>query len=87
MYLALDRPTSAAATDGGLRLAETPHPMRVVGAMLDARAVHPRRTAGDHLAAVARAGGVARSRVAPTLERVGLGAVGDRAAGDFSQGM
>lgn len=41
MFLGLDRPTSGAATVGGLRLAETPHPMRVVGAMLDARAVHP----------------------------------------------
>lgn len=87
MFLGLDRPTSGAATVGGLRLAETPHPMRVVGAMLDARAVHPRRTAGDHLAAVARAGGVARNRVAPTLELVGLGAAGNRRAGDFSLGM
>lgn len=87
MFLGLDKPTSGAATVGGLRLAETPHPMRVVGAMLDARAVHPRRTAADHLAAVARAGGVARSRVAPTLELVGLGDVGNRRAGDFSLGM
>jgi ABC-2 type transport system ATP-binding protein len=87
MFLGLDKPTSGAATVGGLRLAETPHPMRVVGAMLDARAVHPRRTAADHLAAVARAGGVARSRVAPILELVGLGDVGSRRAGDFSLGM
>ncbi|AEI12234.1 ABC transporter ATP-binding protein [Cellulomonas gilvus] len=87
MFLGLDRPTSGAATVGGLRLAETPHPVRVVGAMLDARAVHPRRTAADHLAAVARAGGVARSRVAEPLELVGLGDVGGRRAGDFSLGM
>ncbi|MCR6689995.1 ATP-binding cassette domain-containing protein [Cellulomonas sp.] len=87
MFLGLDRPTSGAATVGGLRLAETPHPMRVVGAMLDARAVHPRRTAADHLAAVARAGGVARSRVAETLELVGLGDAGGRRAGEFSLGM
>lgn len=87
MFLGLDRPTCGAATVGGLRLAETPHPMRVVGAMLDARAVHPRRTAADHLTAVARAGGVARSRVAETLELVGLGDVGGRRAGDFSLGM
>lgn len=87
MFLGLDRPTSGAATVGGLRLTETPHPMRVVGAMLDARAVHPRRTAGDHLAAVARAGGVPRDRVAATLDLVGLGDAADRPAGEFSLGM
>jgi ABC-2 type transport system ATP-binding protein len=87
MFLGLDRPTSGAATVGGLRLAETPNPMRVVGAMLDARAVHPRRTAGDHLAAVARAGGVPRDRVAATLDLVGLDDAADRPAGEFSLGM
>src|SRR5690606_4731994 len=83
----LDKPTSGAATVNGHRLAELPQPMHVVGAMLDARAVHPRRTAADHLAAVARAGGVPRSRVAETLELVGLADDGNRPAGDFSLGM
>lgn len=87
MFLGLDRPTGGAATVGGLPLAETPHPMRVVGAMLDARAVHPRRTARDHLAAVARAGRVRRDRVDEVLELVGLGAAARRRAGDFSLGM
>lgn len=87
MFLGLDRPTSGAATVGGLRLAETPHPMRVVGAMLDARAVHPRRTAAHHLAAVASAGGVPRSRVTEMLELVGLATAAHRPAGDFSLGM
>jgi ABC-2 type transport system ATP-binding protein len=61
--------------------------MHVVGAMLDARAVHPRRTASDHLAAVARAGGVPQTRVAETLDLVGLAADGRRPAGNFSLGM
>lgn len=87
MFLGLDKPTSGAATVDGHRLAELPLPMRVVGAMLDARAVHPRRTATDHLAAVARAGGVPRSRVAETLELVGLAEDGGRPAGDYSLGM
>lgn len=87
MFLGLDKPTSGAATVGGRRLAELPQPMHVVGAMLDARAVHPRRTATDHLAAVARAGGIARSRVAETLELVGLADDGRRPAGEFSLGM
>ncbi len=87
MFLGLDKPTSGAATVDGQRLAELPQPMHVVGAMLDARAVHPRRTAVDHLAAVARAGDVPRSRVAETLELVGLAGDGHRPAGDFSLGM
>ncbi|MBB2913119.1 ABC-2 type transport system ATP-binding protein [Streptosporangium becharense] len=87
MFLGLDKPTSGAASVDGHRLAELPHPMRVIGAMLDARAVHPRRTAADHLAAVARAGGVPRSRVAETLDLVGLAEDGGRPAGDFSLGM
>ncbi len=87
MFLGLDRPTSGAATVGGLRLAETPHPARVVGAMLDARALHPRRTAHDHLAAVAAAAGVPRSRVAASLARVGLADAARRPAGEFSLGM
>lgn len=87
MFLGLDKPTSGAATVDGRRLEELRHPMRVIGAMLDARAVHPRRTAADHLRAVARAGGMPRSRVSEMLELVGLDAVADRAAGDFSLGM
>lgn len=87
MFLGLDRPTSGAATVDGQRLAELPQPMHVVGAMLDARAVHPRRTAADHLATVARVGDVPRSRVAETLELVGLADDGHRPAGDFSLGM
>lgn len=87
MFLGLDKPTSGAATVDGRRLAELPQPMRVIGAMLDARAVHPRRTAIDHLASVARAGGLPRHRVAEVLELVGLAEVGARPAGDFSLGM
>lgn len=87
MFLGLDAPTDGAATIGGRRLAELRHPLRVVGAMLDARAVHPRRTAQDHLAAVARAGGVPRSRVAEMLDLVGLSGEGGRPAGDYSLGM
>jgi ABC-2 type transport system ATP-binding protein len=87
MILGLDRPTSGVATIGGHRIAELPHPMRTVGALLDARAVHPHRTAADHLLAIARAGGLPHGRVAASLERVGLTAAARRPAGDFSLGM
>ncbi|WP_344230683.1 ABC transporter ATP-binding protein [Microbacterium binotii] len=87
MFLGLDRPSSGAATIGGLRAAELPHPARAVGAMLDARSVHPRRSAGEHLWATARAAGIRRSRVDETLEMVGLADAGGRPAGEFSLGM
>lgn len=87
MILGLDRPTSGVATINGHRLVELPHPMRVVGALLDARAIHPRRTAVDHLTAIARAGGVPRTRVAEMLGLVGLADDAGRPAGDFSLGM
>lgn len=87
MFLGLDRPSSGAATIGGLRAAELPNPARVVGAMLDARSVHPRRSAGDHLWATARAAGIGRSRVDEMLETVGLADAGGRPAGAFSLGM
>ncbi|QCQ15715.1 ATP-binding cassette domain-containing protein [Microbacterium sp. RG1] len=87
MFLGLDRPSSGAATIGGLRAAELPHPARVVGAMLDARSVHPRRSAREHLWAAARAAGIPRSRVDETLEMVGLADAGGRPAGEFSLGM
>ncbi len=87
MFLGLDRPTSGAATIGGLRAAELPNPARVVGAMLDARSVHPRRSAGAHLWATARAAGIRRSRVDEMLAIVGLADAGDRPAGAFSLGM
>ena len=87
MILGLDKPTSGAATIGGRRLAESARPMSVVGALLDARAVHPKRRARDHLAAIARAGNVSGSRVAELLDLVGLTGSANRAAGDFSLGM
>jgi ABC-2 type transport system ATP-binding protein len=87
MILGLDTPTSGAATIDGLPIARLRHPMRTIGALLDARAIHPRRTAADHLLAVAQAGGLGRRRVDEVLDRVGLTAAARRPAGDFSLGM
>jgi ABC-2 type transport system ATP-binding protein len=58
-----------------------------VGALLDAGAVHPRRSARWHLLALARSNGIARSRVEEVLGLVGLEAVAGRRAGAFSLGM
>jgi ABC-2 type transport system ATP-binding protein len=71
----------------GRRYRELVNPPREVGAVLDARAFHPRRSARDHLRMLAAAAGVADRRVDQVLDRVGLGAVAGRPAGGYSLGM
>lgn len=63
------------------------HPLRQVGALLDARASHPGRTARDHLRFLAEANGIDRRRIDEVLELAGLGRVADRRTGTFSLGM
>jgi ABC-2 type transport system ATP-binding protein len=58
-----------------------------VGALLEARAFHPGRTARAHLAALAASNGIARSRVDEVLDLVDLSEVRGRRAGTFSLGM
>ncbi|MEV7803321.1 ATP-binding cassette domain-containing protein [Microbispora sp. NPDC088329] len=87
MILGLDRPTSGSATIGGRRHADLPVPLREVGALLDAHAVHPRRTAADHLLCLAYANGIGRRRAEEVLGLVGLADVAGRRPGGFSLGM
>jgi ABC-2 type transport system ATP-binding protein len=87
MVLGLDRPTAGQALVDSRRYQELRAPMRVVGALLDAGAVHPRRSARDHLLALARSNGIARSRVEEVLGLVGLDTVAGRRAGSYSLGM
>jgi ABC-2 type transport system ATP-binding protein len=60
MLLGLDEPDSGQALIGGRRYRELPWPLREVGALLEARAFHPGRSARDHLAALAAASGIRR---------------------------
>ncbi|MDT0303688.1 ABC transporter ATP-binding protein [Streptomonospora wellingtoniae] len=87
MVLGLDRPTAGEALVDGRPYAELRHPMRRVGALLDAKAVHPGRTARNHLTAMARSNGLPLRRVGEVLETVGLSGVADQRAGKFSLGM
>jgi ABC-2 type transport system ATP-binding protein len=87
MVLGLDRPTTGTATVAGRPYHRLVHPLRQVGALLDASAVHPRRSAYDHLLALARSNGIARSRVGEVLDRVGLAGVAGRRVRAFSLGM
>ncbi|MFF5259205.1 ABC transporter ATP-binding protein [Actinomadura viridis] len=87
MILGLDRPTAGTALVRGRRYAEFRHPLREVGALLDAKAVHPGRGARAHLRAMAYSNGIPVSRVEEVLAMVGLAGVSGRRAGTFSLGM
>ena len=87
MLLGLVSITEGVATIGGKRYVDLEHPIRHVGAALEATSFHPTRRAEDHLKSVALAGGVPLSRVDETLEVVGLTDVARRRVGKFSLGM
>jgi len=87
MILGLDLPTSGTVTVDGRRYQGTVWPLHEVGALLDARAVHPGRSAYNHLYALAAANGIARKRVDEVLDQVGLTSVARKRVGGFSLGM
>ncbi|MGP3923406.1 ATP-binding cassette domain-containing protein [Streptomyces sp. 8N616] len=87
LVLGLDRPTSGTATVGGRPYGELAQPLRHVGALLDATAVHPARTARDHLLALAHSNRIPAARVGEVLEDAGLAAVARRRVRTFSLGM
>jgi len=85
--LGLVRPRRGRALIGGLPYERLDHPSRHIGAVLDARAFHPGRSARNHLRAVAIEARIAPSRVDEVLDLVGLTDAADRRAGGFSLGM
>jgi ABC-2 type transport system ATP-binding protein len=87
LILGLDRPDAGQARIGGRRFRDLRWPLREVGALLEARAFHPGRSAHDHLAALAAGNGIGRRRVDEVLDLVGLAGAGRRRAGKFSLGM
>ncbi|MDX1871765.1 ATP-binding cassette domain-containing protein [Mycolicibacterium sp. 120266] len=87
MIVGLDRPTAGAATVLGKRYHELTHPLRTVGALLDARQVHPNRSARAHLRWIAASNRIDPDRVDEVLDTVGLTDVADKRAGTFSLGM
>jgi ABC-2 type transport system ATP-binding protein len=87
MILGLDAPTRGSVTVNGRPYREHAAPLREVGALLDARSIHPGRSAYHHLLALARTCGIRRSRVDEVIDAVGLREVARRRAGGFSLGM
>ncbi|MBM0278281.1 ATP-binding cassette domain-containing protein [Micromonospora tarensis] len=87
MILGLDAPTSGSVLVNGKPYRAHTAPLREVGALLEARSIHPGRSAYNHLLALARTSGIHRSRVDEVIEAVGLAGVARRRAGKFSLGM
>jgi ABC-2 type transport system ATP-binding protein len=87
MILGLDAPTQGSVTVGGRSYRDLPAPMREVGALLDATALHGGRPARDHLLCLAHSNGIPRSRVGEVLRIVGLEGVARRRVKGFSLGM
>ncbi|MET9611465.1 ABC transporter ATP-binding protein [Kitasatospora indigofera] len=87
MILGLDRPTAGRALIGGRPYAELADPLRQVGALLDAHAVHGGRTARGHLRWLAHSNGLPDSRVDAVLALVGLAEVARKRIKGFSLGM
>ena len=87
MVVGLDAPTSGQVTVDGRPYRDLRFPLRHVGALLEAKAIHPGRSARDHLRWLADSNGIGRPRVDEVLELVGLADVARRRSGGFSLGM
>jgi len=87
MIMGLDWPSAGTVTIDGMAYGDLRRPLRVVGALLEAKAFHPGRSARNHLLALAATNGIAVSRVDEVLETVGLTKVAGKRAGGYSLGM
>src|SRR2546429_7822397 len=87
LILGLDRPSAGTVTVNGRPFVRAAHPMREVGALLDAKAIHGGRSAYHHLLCLAQANNLPGRRVGEVLELVGLSEVARKRAGGFSLGM
>jgi ABC-2 type transport system ATP-binding protein len=87
LILGLDHPSAGTATIGGQTYRRLTDPLRVVGALLDARQAHPNRSARNHLRWIASTNRIPAKRVDEVLEMVGLSSVAGKKAGTLSLGM
>ncbi|WP_309070368.1 ABC transporter ATP-binding protein [Arthrobacter sp.] len=87
MIVGLDNPSGGDVRVNGKHYAQHSAPLREVGALLDAKAVHTKRTAYNHLRAMAATHGIPNSRVKEVIEMTGLGPVAKKRVGGFSLGM
>jgi ABC-type branched-subunit amino acid transport system ATPase component len=87
VILGLDAPTAGRSLVGGRRYDQIVRPLRQVGSLLDANAIHPGRSGWQHLWSVAQSNGIHQRRVREVLDLTGVGTVSQRPVGTFSLGM
>ena len=87
VIMGLDFATRGSATINGKHFSELKSPLHEVGALLDAKAVNPGRTARNHLRALAASNRIRTSRVDEVLEFAGITSVADKKVGQYSLGM
>jgi len=87
VILGLDAPDQGSALIGGQPYPRLRRPLSHIGAMLDAAALQPGRTARNHLLWLAHSQGLSARRVDEVIERAGLTSAARRKAGGFSLGM
>ncbi|MFI5693742.1 ABC transporter ATP-binding protein [Kribbella sp. NPDC051586] len=87
MIIGLDTPTSGSVTVNGKHYRDHAAPLQEVGALLEAKAAHPGRSAFNHLLAQAQTHGIPRRRVHEVIELAGLQSVAGKRSGQFSLGM
>jgi ABC-2 type transport system ATP-binding protein len=87
LILGLDRPSAGQVTVNGKPFGRASQPMRQVGALLDAKALHGGRSAYNHLLCVAQSNNLPRRRVDEVLGLVGLTDVARKRSKGFSLGM
>ena len=87
MILGLDTPTSGDVQIDGQHYRDLRQPLTKIGALLDAKWVHPNRSARSHLAWMAASNKLPKASVDKALDMVGLSQVANKRAGAFSLGM
>jgi ABC-2 type transport system ATP-binding protein len=87
IVMGLDHPDAGQVTIAGRRFADLRWPLREVGALLEAKSLHPGRSARNHLLAMAQTNSIPTARVDEVLGLVGLDGVARRKVGKYSLGM
>lgn len=84
MMLDLDNPTSGSVRIDGKHYRDLQEPLKYIGALLDAKAMHGGRSAYNNLLCLAQSNRIPRSRVDEVLDTVGLSAVAKKKSKGFS---
>jgi ABC-2 type transport system ATP-binding protein len=87
LILGLDEPTSGTVTVDGRPFTQAAQPMRLIGALLDAKALHGGRSAYNHLLCLAQSNNLPKARVDEVMSLVGLTEVAGKRTKGFSLGM